>query len=359
MKNKLIFTLAPLLAAIFSHHAAADSAPPPAPVAATAKAAPAFSGKTIGKFAERVAALYAYDLDKDGTAEIIAGFDTGVAVFKLENGVLRKVARHDTGPRSQVTGVCAGDFSGEGEPEIFVNKIAGTAARGEILSFNGRSLDRVQDELKYFFICGANGKLYRQGQRTDGALRDEVMAVEWTNQGMGERPFTPLPEQRRLSGLSIFDIDGDGAMDVAGFDMNRKLVYHSGAGDEWTNVDGEFGGSDITIRLTDEAEAEIHHEIQPAMVPMASSGKFPLIVAPQNQYTFTLLSATRNYVKSRILAVENKGLGYEVTASTPVVDGVINAIVPFGKNSFIAARSQKGLMGGTKSEILLLTVEGF
>jgi len=225
------------------------------------------------------------------------------------------------------------------------------AARSFIVKRDGASYSTVKDGLRRFFACGADGGLYSQGQKNDLSLQDILMSVTWSNGEFSEKPFMELPAQRRLSGINVFDVDGDGIADVVGFDMGKKIVYHSSLVNDWVSIDGEFGGSEMDIRLPDEGEVEVHHELQPQVMNANGERKFTNIVA------FSAMSPLPRYNKSQVHLLSNSGLGYSIKTSTPVVEGVIAAIAPYERGSFVAGRSQSGYLGASKSEITLMELD--
>ena len=214
----------------------------------------------------------------------------------------------------------------------------------------------MEDKVKGFYYA-APGGLYWRGQTTILAMEDRVFRLEWRAGKFEPLPYADLPKGARLSGLSFADLDADGVADLMGFDRGKSLAWRSSKSGEWNRINGEFGGSNIAIRLEEGGEMAIYEEMQPPPVALAASGG-PAILAPYNHHALGGYTALPVYFKSQVSVLTREGMGYDVRASTPVGDGVIHAAAPYGEGYALMGRSQTGLLSGTKGEILLLTLEG-
>lgn len=322
------------------------------------------TAKFIGNFEGRISAIAAHDLDGDGSAEIIIGFDQRLTVYKTPDGVALKLAwEKNLSKRDQIVGVHSGDFDRDGKPEIYVNNIVDGAARSIILKELDGGFTVVSEKLRMFFYAGADGRLYGQRQLADLGMEDKLVALEWIGGKLEEKPFIPLPKGARLSGIAIDDIDGDGVMDVIGLDKAKNLAYRSSVKGDWVRIDGEYGGSDIAIELPGQGEARVFHEIQPAPIPLKGSGKFKRLFVPHNLQAASFFSSLLLYLQSQFHLLSNEsGLGYAKTFSTPAGDGLVYAAAYFGPvdGGYVAlgARVETSVLGPGKSELIMFTMGG-
>jgi hypothetical protein len=336
--------------------------PEPAQTANPPTQASPVTARTIGNFEGRITGISVFDLDGDGSPEIIIGFDQRLAVYKTaDGGPLQLVWEKKLSKRDQIVSVHAGKFDGDGKPAIYVNNIVDGAARSMTLKERDGVFTVVSEGLRMFFYAGGDGRLYGQRQTADLGMEDKLVALEWSGDRLSQKPFMPLPEGARLSGVAIDDIDGDGVMDVIGVDKGKSLVYRSSVKGEWVKVDGEYGGSDIAIELPGQGEARVFHEIQPAPVPLKAGGKFRQLFVPHNHQAASFFSSLLLYLDSQLHLLSNEGgLGYAKTFSTPAGDGIIYAAAYFGPvdggSAMLAARTETSVFGPGKSELIMFTV---
>ena len=339
---------------------------PPEP-AQTAKPSVPLSPVTariLGSFEGRISAIGSHDLDGDGSAEIILGFDRRLAVYKTSGGMALTLAwEKNLSKRDQITGIHSGDFDGDGKPEIYVNNIVDGAARSMILKERDGGFTPVSEKLHMFFYAGADGRLYGQRQLANLELEDKLVSLEWVGGKLEEKPFIPLPQGARLSGVAIDDIDGDGVMDVIGLDKGKRLVYRSSVKGDWVRIDGEYGGSDIAIELPGQGEARVFHEIQPAPVSLKGAGKFKRLFVPHNIQAASFFSSLLLYLQSQFHLLSNEGgLGYAKTFSTPAADGLVYSSAYLGLvdggYAALGARVETSVLGPGKSELIMFTIGG-
>ncbi|VAX17943.1 hypothetical protein MNBD_NITROSPINAE03-1117, partial [hydrothermal vent metagenome] len=155
----------------------------PAPVASKTKRGSGILGgyksKILGEFDGSIAALLAYDLDKDGVKEIVIGFDHKVAVFKWSDEKLELVWEKDMGARNQITGLGAGDFNANGEAEIYVNNAAFSRIQSIIIERENGSFKVIREKTPMVFYTGSDGRLYGREQKTNYQLKDEIVELTW------------------------------------------------------------------------------------------------------------------------------------------------------------------------------------
>ncbi|MBF0291094.1 MAG: VCBS repeat-containing protein [Nitrospinae bacterium] len=340
------------------------SLPEPAQTVKPATSLSPVTARIFGSFEGRISAIAAHDLDGDGSSEIILGFDRRLAVYKTSDGMALTLSwEKNLSKRDQITGIHSGDFDGDGKPEIYVNNIVDGAARSMILKERDGGFTPVSEKLRMFFYAGADGRLYGQRQLADLELEDKLVSLEWIGGKLEEKPFIPLPEGARLSGVAIDDIDGDGVMDVIGLDKGKRLVYRSSVKGDWARVDGEYGGSDIAIELPGQGEARVFHEIQPAPIPLKGSGKSKRLFVPHNIQAASFFSSLLLYLQSQFHLLSNEGgLGYAKTFSTPAGDGLVYASAYWGAvdggYATLGARVETSVLGPGKSELIMFTMDG-
>lgn len=338
----------------------AQAAPPPSPAPAASPAGKlVIAGKPLAVLDSRITALLAHDMDGDGAREIIAGLDSRLAVFRREGDQLREIWSRDASSLYTIVGLAAGDFDGDGATELYVNRLADGAARSQRWKADGKGgFELVEDKVRGFYYTGPGG-LYWRGQTTILALEDRLYHLTWSGGKFERVPYADLPKGARLSGLAFADLDGDGAADLMGFDRGKSLAWRSSKSGEWNRINGEFGGSNVAIRLDEGGEMTVYEEMQPPPAPLAfSTGSPPALLAPHNHHALGGYTSIPVYFKSQVHALIHEGMGFGIRASTPVSDGIIHSAAPYGEDAALVGRSETGLLSGAKGEILLLTLEG-
>ncbi|MBI4666316.1 MAG: VCBS repeat-containing protein [Nitrospinae bacterium] len=337
----------------------------PAPTAPEIKPAPkevstgtGFKSVTLARLDGKLTALWGGDIDADGVTDTLAGLDNKVILLHMTSaGTLEKAWEHEAGRRLMITGFAVGDHDGDGVPEIYVNALADGAARSFVMEKKGGVYAPTIETRNMLFYAGSDGRLYGQRQRADLGLEDKILLLTRSGAGFIEKPFANLPGGANLSGLAFSDMDGDGAIDMAGFDGGKNFAYFSSALNSWVKVPGQFGGSEMAIKLPDAGELPQYFEIQPQVAPAGMSGEFAVIIAAQNVHSLYYITAAPVYGKSRVHYLVNGGLGYEIKFSTPITDGVIFAMAPVqGKPGHtLAGKTETHVTGPDKSELILYT----
>ena len=150
-----------------------------------------------------VRALYIYDTDQDGIAEIIAGTDDySVYIHKSDGKRLWSYETHD-----RVRGLCAGDIDGDGEPEIIVGSedrlvhVLNSTGHLKWLYYTPHRvldvtmLDIDQDEKIEILIGDGDGYLY---------VLNGVGDLLWK-----------FKTNDRVRVVRVYDVDRDGNMEIA------------------------------------------------------------------------------------------------------------------------------------------------
>lgn len=326
--------------------------------------------RKIKSFDKNISALLVYDLDGDGENEIVVGFENQVVVFKRNKDGMAKVWEKVFKSSEQVTGLGAGDFNGNGNVEVYVNKVT-ASSRIESLIFerDGGSYQVVMDKLRILFYSGGDGKLYGQGQEKNRRLQGSVDQLVWAGSGFTKKRFINLPSKKRLSGIAVFDLDGDGVADISGYDANRAFVYHSSAAGRWASPLGKYGGSNIAMEIPvesrlytseDDEKKQYQEFIGPPILSTSPDGRLN-IFAIRNESPFPFVPRP-THTKAQVIVLEYTGAVYSKKSETTVAPGAVHGYALIDDSApglILLARNYFSFFGAEKSELILLDINQF
>ncbi|VAX14780.1 hypothetical protein MNBD_NITROSPINAE04-1234 [hydrothermal vent metagenome] len=317
----------------------------------------------LASFDMGVNALLSYDLDDDGVDELVVGFERMVAVFKVQGGDLTKIWEKDMGRRSQIAGLSAGDFNGDGAVEVYVNGVNEDIVSSMIFeSVGSGGYQIIRENMDYLFYSGSDGKLYGQLQEPDMSLDENIYSLVWSGSGFKSSLFMKLPEDKRLSGLTFFDIDGDGVMDVAGYNYQHGLMYYSSVNNGWGNISGEYGGSNIYLTIPTDEEIILTQEFQPVIMALPGDGDYIKLLVVKNHPAIGYFVDSPTFTKSQMYILEHDGIGYFKKAETPLANGVIQGVTRYDArhpNLVIISVTESSIFGKAKSKIILMNLDRY
>ncbi len=357
---------APTTQTVKSQSAKPAPPPAPAPVAGKTERGPGILGgyksKILGEFDGNIAALLAYDLDKDGVKEIVIGFDHKVAVLKWSDEKLEQVWEKNLGARNQIIGLGAGDFNANGEVEIYVNNAAFSRIQSIIIERKNGSFKVIREKTPMVFYTGSDGRLYGREQKTNYQLKDEILELTWREDGFEKKPFMTLPKGLGMTGLGFFDMDGDGATDIAGYDKYLKLHYYNSKEKRWKKLPGRFGGSNVKIKLYEEDGGDVFQEFLPPTLLSTDSKGRPVIIALSAKSSI-VFAAERTFTKAQVVVIEYDGSTFAEKTRTPMAQGAVQGATMFDpgalKDMLLISRSYFSFFEKARSELVLIDLNSY
>ena len=317
--------------------------------------------KTVKSFKKEIAAMVAHDLDNDGAREIIVGFNNSVAIFKLTDIGLSQVWEKKLGSRSQIIGISAGDFNGNGKVEVYVNATTSSRTRSFVFERDGKGYSVVLDQQGLMFFAGDDGKLYARGQKNDFRPDEKIVNLRWQGQALESSPFMTLPKSSGMTGVHFTDLDGDGVTDIAGYLKNHSLTYYGSSDKQWHQLAGTYGGSNIKTELFIDDETDHYHEHLPALLIEHSASGAHNIIAVRNISSAGFVP-NPSYSKAQVVVLQFDGTTFAEKIVTPVTKGVITGmthLTPSTFNHILVSKNYTALMGEGTSELMMIDLEKY
>ncbi len=316
------------------------------------------SGKTkvLHEFDEGISGLATYDFDNDGKDEIVVSLRNSIQVFNEEGNGLMLLWERTFPKDNTIVGVCTGDFNGDGKGEIYVNNTVTSWIRSMVFEGNGSNFLLLQDQVKTIFYVNSDKHLYGRNQ-LDGfrlGLENDIYRITWANGSMHREFYTSLPNRGHKAGLGFSDIDKDGKDDVISY-LGNQLIYQSSSSGAWEMVNGDFGGSNVRMSLSTEAETggEINtkefHMFIPSIQFFDSNGR---IMAVNNKPLSRFIS-NPTYYEGQIVFLESDGNSLYRTGVAPMKANAIQGLTIYNGVNVLVGRTSVSFLSGEKGKLIM------
>lgn len=251
------------------------------------------------------------DVDNDGRLEVVMATEKIVAIYRMENGHLRKVAETAETDSSSYIGVDVADVNGNGTPEIYVSSLGPnrTSVDSFVLEYNGKEFVR---------IFGPDNWLYRvsrtddrgpviMGQRIRAAeesiFNTPIMEMQWE----GDRlvPGKQLLPARKANvlGVAYGDVTQDGQNVLIGYSPSDRLRLFNPSGEySWEDSD-RTGGNMIFFKPPKNDPGMENKQFFPLRVRLVDidhNGETEVLVARHEELTRNLAKNFRSFSKARL-----------------------------------------------------------
>lgn len=288
--------------------------------AASAGATP--GGRTFWKsrnFKTLVNGIEIADVDNDGRQEMVMATEKLVAIYRMENGRLIKVAETEETRTSSYIGVDVADINGNGTPEIYVSSLGPnrTSVDSFVLEFDGN---------EYKMIHGKDNWLYRasntvdrgtvlMGQRMrageESVFNNPIQEMQW--QGDRLVPTSQLMRGRKANviGVAYGDVTQTGQSMLIGYSNENRLRLFNPTG-EYIWEDSERTGGNTAFfsppRSDPGVESKQFLPLRVRLVDIDRNGESEVLVASHDSLAGSLSQNIRIYRKAHLISKTWNGL---------------------------------------------------
>lgn len=279
------------------------------------------------------------DGDGDGRNEVFLVTDDKLLAYRVEAGELRKVAETAYPGRRNVLRISAFDLERDGTAEIILTGMDDKSAFSTIYTLRGNTLAVKEDRIP-FFLATVNlppdftPALVGQKIGTTRFLEGTMNTVVRTAGRLELGPPVKLPPDGNLFNVQFLP-EGPGAHKVLLVDGSDKLRVYSPAGSLLATTDETYAGSSIAI---DKQEAmpglrpytEKDMPLAALFIPMRllltnldRDGRFEIIAARMLSVSAQIFSNYRDYPQGEMHSLYWDGVGLALQWKTTAIKGTI------------------------------------
>ncbi|MEE9240690.1 MAG: FG-GAP-like repeat-containing protein, partial [bacterium] len=169
------------------------------------------------------------DVTGDGKNEMVVISSTDLVVYRIERGRMRELARFGEGAGNDFRWLDVGDMNGDGKPEIYIANYRGDALLSMVLELKGKKFVQLVKNQHIFYRLIRPRRLNPKvklpdkdkylllGQYSGFAkpLEGPIYRFRWKGKRSLRRtaPYA-MPENLEILGMTLWDMDGDGAPEV-------------------------------------------------------------------------------------------------------------------------------------------------
>jgi TolB-like protein len=187
------------------------------------------------------------DTDRDGKVEVVAAYEDGIAVYRLEGDDLEEKARIAEAGEGLVH-VDAADMNRNGIAEIIAVRYAAGKAVSDVWEFDGKQYNKTARDIPYFLrtvdLGGEGVVLLAQESDPVTIFKGPVFRIAMNRYGAGERKDmeTPLPLPEGTWIYSFTTLKKGGAVRYATLGDRDRLILLDEKGKKlWEGIDAVSG----------------------------------------------------------------------------------------------------------------------
>ena len=185
------------------------------------------------------------DVDGDGKNEVVLITPTRLTVYRFEERRMREVARFDGGPANDFRWLDVADMNGDGAPEFYLASYRSNELFSMVLQFKGGKFTTLvrNDRTFYRLLRVRRPKkgekmpdseaymLLGQSEGIDKAFEGPIRSYRWSGGKLAPAAPYQLPPDLTILGFGLWDVNGDGALEVVevGEDDRLRVFSRSGA----------------------------------------------------------------------------------------------------------------------------------
>lgn len=297
-------------------------------------------------------AMVVADVNGDGKKEIVLADESRVYVYAWEGNVFRQLWVSERSWGDQLLALDAIDLKGTGVPQIVVTNMGGDHLASFILEYDAKTkkFKKILNNEPYFFRVlptgeGGKDQLYSQMMNiTTQALNTGAKIVSqepfkgpihqmvWKNNKLEKGSTLKTPPGVGIYGITVGDVDGDGANEIVAIDDSEYLrIYNMEGKLKWKSTE-HFGGSVLFFRfrafgtVTGEKDLRAYVKGRILARDLEKKGRQNLIVPKNVPKVGYFLENTRLYDKGKITNLSWQQMGLEPAWETKDLQGVITDI---------------------------------
>lgn len=259
------------------------------------------------------------DVDNDGRQEVVMATEKVVAIYRVENGRLVKVAETAETRTNSHVGIDVADANGNGTPEIYVSSLGPnrSSVASFVLEFNGTD---------YPVIFGPDNWLYRVaktpdrgtvilGQRIrsgeESAFNNPIMEMQWQGNRLVAGSQLLSGGKTNVLGANYGDITLSGQSMIIGYSTEDRLRLFKPNG-EYVWEDSDRTGGNMVFFTPPKNDPGVQNKqflpLRVRIVDIDRNGKAEVLVARHEELTKNLAKNFRSFSKAYIESKAWNGL---------------------------------------------------
>ncbi|WP_449246612.1 FG-GAP repeat domain-containing protein [Desulfarculus baarsii] len=309
-----------------------------------------------------VNAVSAADVDMDGQIELIALLPKSLRIYRLGGDYFQLISELNNGPIGTYQYVDAGDFNGDGRPEIYVSCRNGNSMSSFVLSYEKGAFTYLAKGVPYHLRMqknpwGQGVMVFGQKTAPNAPFYGPIYKMKWQDGDLvSDDEVTNLPDMTTIYNFLLADLSGSGGRPMSMISDNTyhlRVYNRSGEqlwmSDEQYNASSQFtyykeisGGSgedDVWYFHTRILEADLDGDNKPEAVVVRNSDP-----------TGMLLGRMRMFNRGQLYSLSWNGMSMVENWRTPRISGYVSDyaiadVANSGQPALILAYNVKDLGG--------------
>lgn len=291
------------------------------------------------------------DVTGDGQNEIVLLENTGLSVYRYQDGALLRIGSHRSADRYRFIAVDVADINGNGRAEIFASKVSKDTVTSVVLEMEGNVLKPIVNKSGWLYRVmnwpGRGNILVGQEKMAGGVggyvnvIRDYfvsgIFALTWEGSNYvkaDEEPLLDLPKIY-IYNFAIGDLGGDPEPEIVTIDRNNKLSLLDGEGEEIYKGSDFFGGT-LNFIITNPAEGQgtgekdlkeewLYIPARILIVDLDKNGKNEIIINQNKSSTYGITERFKAFDEGKMVSLSWTGLALDPNWESRKIPGCLSA----------------------------------
>lgn len=200
-----------------------------------------------------IVSMVSGDLDRDGTAEIVAASRSGVEIYRFDETMFRKLAEYRFPKTFKIHAVNIADLDSDGQDEIYVSANNNRNAASAIFSWSSSGgLQPALTGIKWYIrpieMPGEGWILAGQSGSRDpesGFVGKKIvkLAIAEDFKEVRQEKILPLPANVNVFDFAWANLDGDKDKEFVAIDRREKLLVYDHLNSLIWVSENDYGGS--------------------------------------------------------------------------------------------------------------------